>query len=655
MIEPGRPAPLGATPDDDGTNFAVYSSVAQRVELCLFDAAGHETGRFDLHEGSDDTWHGYVPGCSAGQPYGYRVHGILDADHGLRCNPSKLLIDPYAKLLAGEFSWHKAVFDSNDLDSAPFVPRSVVCPAQEKLSGYRPRVPWSDMIFYELNVRGYTMLHPDVGERERGKFCGLTNGKILEYIKALGITSIELMPVHAFIDEHHLAKRGLRNFWGYNSISFFAPSSRYAQSDGVAEFREMVNTIHDAGLEVILDVVYNHTGEGDTDGPTISFRGIDNLAYYSTESGSPGSYINDTGTGNTINADSPCVQQLVLDSLRYWHREMGVDGFRFDLAPVLGRHNHGFSVEHPLLQAISHDDPLHDAVMVAEPWDPGPGGYQLGCFPMRWSEWNDQFRDDVRRFWRGDEGSAAAFARRLQGSAEIFEQPGRKPNASVNLVTSHDGFTLADVVSFEHRHNEANGENNEDGHAHNYSSNHGIEGSTKDASVLAIRRRQRLNFLASLFLSQGIPLLLAGDEFGNSQQGNNNAYAQDNETGWLDWSGLASDPEFLEQVRSLIQLRRDEPLLRLREYIHDAEALQWLNEGGETMSDQDWFTRQAFCAVLENRILLLINGSDEEVSFRLPGSAEWQTEFASSADFAPGNEVAALSARSLAVLLSGSN
>ena len=651
MIEPGRPASPGATPDDDGTNFAIYSSVARRVELCLFDADGVENARYDLQESADHVWHGFLPGCAPGQCYGYRVHGILDGQQGLRCNPAKLLIDPYARSLAGGFEWNRAVFDSNDLDSAPYVPKSVVYPALGEMPNNRPRIAWRDMIFYELNVRGYTMLHPDVGDDERGKFRGLTNAKVLEHIRALGITSVELMPVHAFIDEHHLARRGLRNFWGYNSIAFFAPSGRYAQSDPVAEFRDMVNAIHDAGIEVVLDVVYNHTAEGDTHGPTIAYRGIDNLAYYSTEPGAPGTYINDTGCGNTINADHPRVQELVLDSLRYWHRDMGVDGFRFDLAPVLGRHNHGFSAEHPLLQAISDDEALHDAVLVAEPWDPGPGGYHLGGFPPRWSEWNDRFRDDVRRFWRGDPGMAAALARRLCGSAEIFEQPGRKPAASVNLVTSHDGFTLADVVSFEHRHNEANGENNRDGHAHNYSHNHGVEGPTGDAAILAARRRQRLNLLASLLLSQGLPLLLAGDEFGNSQQGNNNAYAQDNATGWLDWGGMESDPDFFEAVRTLVRLRRDEPLLRPREYRPDGASVRWLGAEGRDMTDQDWLSRQAFCALLSDRMALLVNGSNETVSFVPPDGRAWRPAFTSCGELLQSDGAAAPGARSVAVML----
>ena len=620
MIEAGRPAPLGATPDSDGTNFAIYSEVAQRVELCLFDERGRPLARHDLPDHTDNVWHGFLPGCKPGQRYGYRVYGIFHPAEGLRCNPNKLLIDPYAKALHGEFRWHNAVFDKNALDSAPYVPKCIVVgPADDRPKDH-PRIPWPEMIYYEANVRGFTMRHPAVPDQDRGKFAGMRNADVVDYIKALGITSLELMPVHAFIDEHHLAKQGLRNFWGYNSISFFAPSPRYAQTNAVAEFRDMVRCLHDAGIEVVLDVVYNHTGEGGSDGPTLGFRGIDNLAYYRTALDSPNDYINDTGTGNTINVDHPVVQQLVLDSLHYWHRDMGVDGFRFDLATVLGRTRHGFSQQHPLLDAISEDDTLYDAVMVAEPWDPGPGGYQLGCFPNRWSEWNDRFRDDVRRFWRGDDGMASNFAKRLHGSGDLFERNNRPPSASVNLVTSHDGFTLADVVSYEHRHNEANGEDNKDGHSHNFSSNYGVEGATDDAEILALRRRQRLNMLATLLISQGTPLLLAGDEFGNTQLGNNNAYAQDNETGWLDWSLVEQDPDFVEQVRRLVRLRRDEPLLRSAHYLHGKSKIAWRTPGGETMAARDWRDAREFSLVLGGgSLIVLINGSDSSALFSIPG------------------------------------
>ncbi len=653
LIEFGHPAPLGATPNGDGTNFSIFSSVAQRVELCLFDTGGNLVANYDLPGNTDQVWHGHLPGCGAGQQYGYRIHGVYNPDEGLRCNPNKLLIDPYARALAGEFTWHGAVFDHNDLDSARYIPKGVVCDVIDPLPRARPRIPWPDMIFYEANVRGFTMRHPAVAEADRGKFQGMRNAGVIEYLKALGVTAIELMPVHAFIDEHHLVKRGLRNFWGYNSISFFAPSSRYAQADAATEFRDMVRAIHDAGIEVVLDVVYNHTGEGGADGPTLSFRGIDNLAYYRTEPGDHGVYVNDTGTGNTVNVDHPRVQQLIMDSLRYWHREMGVDGFRFDLATILGRTPHGYSPVHPLLEAISHDGALHDAVLVAEPWDPGPGGYQLGGFPPRWSEWNDRYRDDVRRFWRGDVGSAGDFAKRLHGSADLFEHNARPPFASVNFITCHDGFTVADVVSYEHRHNEANREGNKDGHAHNCSCNYGVEGPTDDAHIGALRRRQRLNMLASLLVSQGTPLLLAGDEFGHSQFGNNNAYAQDNETGWLDWSLLHDDPDFSRMVRNLIHLRLQEPLLRAPRFLHEEAEVAWLSPDGDRLSEDDWQEGRAFILSLAaGRLAVLFNGSDETAAF----AVRWKNldlVFASAADVEPSTGTVTLPALSVAVLRAG--
>jgi len=668
MMQRGRPAPLGATADEKGTNFAVFSSAAERVELCLFDKSGGQTQSYFLPESSDDIWHGYLPGCAAGQHYGYRVHGPYDPDNGLRCNPAKLLIDPYARTLAGSFVWNDGVFDyerrhaSHDLsisaiDSAPFIPKGVVCPDGPEEKFDRPPVPWPETIFYEANVRGYTMRHPSIDDVDRGTFDGMRNKAVLEYLKALGITSLELMPVHAFIDEQHLADKGLRNFWGYNSISFFAPNARYAKSDAIGEFRDMVRAIHDAGIEVILDVVYNHTGESDRLGPTLGFRGLDNLAYYSTESGSPGTYINDTGCGNTLNADHDRVQQLVLDSLRYWHKDMGVDGFRFDLAPVLGRHDHGFSAAHPLLELIGANDELRDAKLIAEPWDPGPGGYQLGNFSRRWAEWNDRYRDTTRKFWRGDDGMAGEFAKRLRGSAGIFEASGRLPFASVNLVTSHDGFTLADVVSYEHRHNEANGENNRDGHRHNYSCNHGVEGVTDDPAIVHQRTRHRLNLLATLLVSQGTPLLLAGDEFGHSQNGNNNAYAQDNETAWLNWVKLEEQSPFAEQVRKLVRLRRETPLLRAPKYVHGQEV-RWLRPDGAPMSDHDWPHARAFCVVLSESesedvaVALLINGTDAVSTFELPnigGAGDWKLLFSSNDDVAMSEWKASLPALTLSI------
>jgi len=649
MIEKGHFDKLGPSPDESGCNFALYSAVAERVELCLFDEHGTQTS-FDLPERQDGVWHGYLPGCGVGQRYGYRVHGPYDPQKGLRCNPAKLLIDPYARRLAGEFEWHDAVFDTNAHDSAPYVPLGVVTEHGKEAAEKSPKVPWGETIFYECHARGLTMRHPDIPAHERGKFAGLSNNKIIDHIKALGITSVELMPVYAFIDEHHLAKLGLRNFWGYNSISFFAPMPRYASGAADVELRDAVRALHDAGLEVILDVAYNHTGESGGTGPSLSFRGIDNLTYYRTDPGDPGAYINDTGCGNTVDVEHPRVRELILESLGYYATVMGVDGFRFDLATILGRRMHGFTKNHPLLLDISNDDRLKNKKLVAEPWDPGPGGYQLGNFPPRWSEWNDAYRDGVRQFWRGDPGKSGVLARCMYGSADIFERSGRGPLASVNFVAVHDGFTLQDTVSFEQRHNEANGEFNRDGHAHNYSSNYGTEGPTDDTAILAWRRRQRLNMLATLLLSQGIPLLLAGDEFGNSQDGNNNAYAQDNETGWLNWSGLQQDPEFTDQVRELIWLRRELPLLRLDHYIHgvlDDElgqtSIQWINKHGHIKQGNEWANSRSFTKIItrlapddsESSIAILVNGSAhrETMSLVVRGhKRNWHVAFCSADD-----------------------
>jgi glycogen operon protein len=666
MITAGSSEPLGATCRDGGTNFAVYSSVAERVELCLFDPAGRQTAAYPLRHGGDGVWHGFLPDCMPGQAYGYRVHGPYAPDAGLRCNPAKLLLDPYARELSGEFCWNDSVFDDNATDSAAFVPKGVVSASRTAPDFNRPRLTWSESIIYEANVRGYTMCHPAVAAIDRGKFTGMRNKDVLAYLKALGVTSLELMPVHAFIDEQHLVERGLRNAWGYNSISFFAPCTRYADAHAVTEFRDMVRAIHDCGIEVILDVVYNHTGEGGDSGPVLSFKGLDNLAYYSTEPGDPGTYINDTGCGNTVNVDHPRVRQLILDSLRYWHEDMGVDGFRFDLAPVLGRHNHGYSMSHPMLEAISTDPALQRAKLIAEPWDPGPGGYQLGHFPRRWAEWNDRYRDAVRQFWRGDAKSGSELARRLHGSADVFEWSGRTPLASINYVASHDGFTLADVVSYERKHNHANGEENRDGHSHNFSRNYGVEGPTGDEAILAARRRQRLNMLATLFLSQGTPMLLAGDEFGHSQNGNNNAYAQDNETTWLDWDRDAPDPEFFAAVCELVRLRKKTPLLRLGQYVHgrlqaDGEIVEisWVSPHGQSMADADWRDAATVSVLIRStpadgppqRVAILINGSESNDTFTLPGEDEWQVAFATAPCSMSAADSFELDASSIAVLL----
>ena len=661
MIRSGYHQVLGATADGGGVNFALFSEHADKVELCLFDAQGTETARLVLPERTEAVWHGYLPGCQSGQQYGYRIHGPYDPAAGLRFNPNKLVLDPYARALSGSLRWSPEVFgfdvqSPDDLarpsasDSAPFVQKAIVQGAAES-SQPHVRVPWADTIIYETHVRGYTMRHPAVPESDRGSFRGMRNQDVLHYLKALGITTVELMPVHAFVDEQFLHDRGLRNYWGYNTLGFFAPEPRYLGGGGIGEFRDMVNAIHDAGLEVILDVVYNHTAEGNHLGPTISFRGIDNSTYYRLQPEDPGLYVNDTGCGNTINMDHPQVRQLVLDSLRYWVGEMGVDGFRFDLAPILGRTADGYDQHHVFFRELEQDPVLATAKLIAEPWDVGPGGYQLGNFPRRWAEWNDRYRDTVRQLWRGGDNKLAEFAHLFLGSSDIFEPGNRVAWYSVNYVASHDGYTTADIVSYENRHNDTNGEENHDGHAHNYSHNYGVEGPTDDPDINAIRRRQRLNMLATVLLSQGTPMLLAGDEFGNSQSGNNNAYAQDNETGWLDWSGLSNDPEFHAQVRNLIRLRRNIPLLRQVTHLHGRTKnprgrrdVEWLRPDGEWLSDDSWRNARAMTVLLYDTrstefaadeiqaVAVLFNVADAPRELRLPNVAstgKWYRVFSS--------------------------
>ena len=641
-----RPPARGAFVEPDGVRFRVWSSCAERVLLCLHAARGPELERLEMTARGDGDWELFVPGLGPGQRYGFRVDGPWDPDRGLRCNPAKLLLDPYARQLAGDFHWSEAVFDytvevaqdawrRDERDSAPMVPHGVVTAPQAPETTRAALNAWRDSVIYETNVRGFTMAHPGLDEVERGKLRGLGNGKIIEYLKALGITTVELMPVHAFIDERHLAEQGLRNLWGYNSIGFFAVAPRLAGPEPIAEFRAMVTALHEAGLDVLLDVVYNHTGEGDALGPTLGFRGLDNLAYYRVETGDPAVYVNETGTGNTVNVDEPVVQDLVLDSLRYWHRVMGVDGFRFDLAPVLGSGPGGFDPAHPLLVRLGEDRDLSSARFIAEPW--GPAAYVLGRFPRRWSEWNDRYRDGLRRFWKQPgHGDLGELARRVGGSPDLFEAHGRGPGASVNFVTAHDGFTLTDLVSYEQRRNGANGEGNRDGHRHNESVNHGVEGPTDRPPVLAFRRRHRLNLLASLLFSRGVPMLLAGDELGNSQAGNNNAYAQDNETGWVDWSGQVSDPEFLAAVSELVQLRRRWVARAWEDQPYGVDASDgpvWRHPSGRAMTASDWYgAPAALCALLEagagpdtdTRLALLLNGHDGEVDFHLPGDSAWQ-------------------------------
>jgi glycogen operon protein len=637
---------LGAMTLDDGACFRVYSGVAEQVELCLHDASGREQSRHPMVPAADCVWTHFQPGIAAGQRYGFRVHGPWDPDAGLRCNPHKLLLDPYARAWDGDFHWSAAVFDyvadaghgrwhRDERDSAPYVPRSVLMDASIPVP--RPlqqRIPWAEQVIYEANVRGFTMRHPDLSASERGRFAGLSNGQILDYLKSLGITTIELQPVHAWIDEAFLVDKGLRNYWGYNSLGFFAPAARLGGHDPVHEFREMVGNIHNAGIEVMLDVAYNHTGEGGALGPSLSFRGLDNLAYYRVEPDDPAVYINDTGCGNTLNVDHPRVQQMVLDSLRYWHQDMGVDGFRFDLAPVLGRTAEGFTPEHPLLRAIGSDPGLIGAHRVAEPWDPGPGGYQLGQFPKPWAEWNDRYRDTLRAFWRGDSIHLRDLANALGGSKHLFDPAHRGVSASVNLITAHDGFTLRDLVSFAGKHNEANGEGNRDGHGHNLSSNHGVEGPTDNPVVLAQRERHRLNLIMTLLLSRSVPMLLAGDEMGHGQGGNNNAYAQDNEIAWLDWSLLESDRAFLHWVRGLLRLRqRLSPLMAAS----TAGVIEWCHPQGHTMGAEDWADGRALLCRLSSTtvassgapVAVLINGQDREVDFVFRPDEQWFLELCS--------------------------
>lgn len=606
---PGKAHPLGAVFDGRGTNFALFSAHAERVELCLFDPSGtRELARYALPEKTFDVWHGYLPEVVPGCCYGYRVYGPYDPHVGHRFNHHKLLVDPYARQLQGQFVWNDAHFayvrddpsqdySFDSTDNARWMPKSVVTERTAILEAPSEgawQVPMERTIVYEAHVRGFTMLHPDVPESLRGSFAGMSQPRIIEYLKALGITSIELLPVQSFVDEHFLQARGLHNYWGYNTLNFFAPHSGYLSGNAAAEFRQMVDRFHDAGLEVIIDVVYNHTGEGDHLGPTLSYRGIDNASYYRLQPADKRYYINDTGCGNVLNINHPRVLQLVMDSLRYWAGEMHVDGFRFDLAPILGRTTNGFSRDNNFFQAIAQDPLLSTVKLIAEPWDIGPGGYQLGGFPAGWSEWNDRYRDTVRRFWRGDAGVMPEFARRLHGSSDVFEGAGRRPGASINFITSHDGFTLKDLVSYRQRHNLANGENNNDGHGENYSDNLGTEGPTDNKKINALRLRQQKNFLVTLMVSQGAPMLLGGDELGSTQGGNNNAYCQDNEINWIDWSLLEqSSAELLDFTRKVVALRKEYSVFQFKNYVHVSNnpkmpEISWISSEGENMPDEKW-------------------------------------------------------------------
>ncbi|MBV9860693.1 MAG: glycogen debranching protein GlgX [Alphaproteobacteria bacterium] len=683
-LSEGLPYPLGATWDGLGVNFALFSADATKVELCLFDEdGGRELERIELPEYTDEVWHGYLADARPGTVYGYRVHGPYAPEAGLRFNPNKLLLDPYSKGVVGQLEWGDELFaytigaEGDDLafderDSARLMPKCrVVDPAFTWGRERRPAVPWNRTIVYEAHVRGFTKRHPLVPEELRGTFAGIATKDVIDYLRSLGVTSLELLPIHTFVNDRHLLERGLTNYWGYNTIGFFAPDPRYSATAKIAEFKEMVAHLHDAGIEVILDVVYNHTAEGNERGPTLSFKGIDNRSYYRLMPDQPRYYINDTGTGNTLNLSHPRVLQMVTDSLRYWVQEMHVDGFRFDLATILGREPQGFDQGGGFLDSCRQDPALSAVKLIAEPWDIGPGGYQVGGFPPGWAEWNDRFRDTVRSYWKGDEGKAADLATRLTGSADLFNRRGRRPWASVNFITAHDGFNLEDLVSYNDKHNEANGEENRDGHSNNHSWNHGVEGPTDDPEIRALRARQKRNLLATLLVSQGTPMLLAGDEFGHTQRGNNNGYCQDNEISWLDWDGIDEDGRRLQDfVRRVIALRHTFPILRRRRFLTgqhlpeiEVRDVTWLAPDGAELSEGHWSDANMRCfgMVLDGRaqrggirrpasdvtLLVVLNAHHDVVLFTLPAVTRgigWRClldtnvpERVDAPDFSPGD------------------
>ncbi len=652
QVWPGSPYPLGARYDGAGTNFALFSSVAERVELCLLSDDGKEH-RIDLPEVDGHVWHAHLPDIGPGQRYGYRVHGPYHPRDGHRCDPAKLLLDPYATAVEGAVAWNPAVFGyhpgapdgpANDTDSAPYVPTAVVTsPWFDWTDDRRPRTPLHRTVIHEVHVKGFTATHPDVPPELRGTYAGLAHPAAIEHFTRLGVTAVELLPVHQFVHDARLVEMGLRNYWGYNSIGFFAPHNEYSSAgqrgQQVQEFKRMVKTLHAAGIEVILDVVYNHTAEGDHRGPTLSFRGIDNAAYYRLSPDDQRRYVDFTGTGNTVNVRNPHVLQLIMDSLRYWVTEMHVDGFRFDLAAALARELHAVDRLSAFFDLIQQDPVVSQVKLIAEPWDVGEGGYQVGNFPPQWSEWNGKYRDTVRDYWRGEAATLAEFAFRFTGSSDLYESSSRRPSASVNFVTAHDGFTLADLVSYDHKHNQANGEDGQDGESHNRSWNMGVEGPTDDPAIAEARARQQRNFLATLFLSQGVPMLLGGDEIGRTQQGNNNTYGQDNELSWFDWSAV--DAELLEFTRRLIRIRNDHPVFRRRRWfqgrpLRGIPDIAWCTPEGAPMSDDDWDVGYARSLtiflngaaipspdphgerVVDDSFLVLCNGYEGELDFVVP-------------------------------------
>jgi len=653
LVWPGHPYPLGATYDGAGTNFSLFSEVATRVELCFFDNAGNQRC-VDLPEMTGFIWHGYVPSVSPGQRYGFRVHGPWDPGAGQRCNPSKLLLDPYGKAVDGAVRWNEAVFGRyfdnpdvrNDADSAPFMPHSVVTNPLFNWAGDRyPRTPWHETIIYELHVKGFTQRHPDIPEQLRGTYAGLAHPAAISHLKTLGVSAVELLPVHQFIHDSLLIERGLRNYWGYNSISYLAAHDEYssggAAGQQVHEFKQMVKTLHTEGIEVILDVVYNHTAEGNHLGPMLSMKGIDNAAYYRLMPDDPRYYMDYTGTGNSLNMRHPHVLQLIMDSLRYWHLEMHVDGFRFDLASTLARELHDVDRLSAFFDIIQQDPVLSQVKLIAEPWDVGEGGYQIGNFPPLWSEWNGRYRDSVRDYWRGTDQVLGEFANRLTGSSDLYAWTGRRPYASINFITAHDGFTLRDLVSYNEKHNDANGENGKDGADDNRSWNCGAEGPTDDEAINELRSRQQRNFLTTLILSVGVPMICGGDELGRTQSGNNNAYCQDNEISWLDWEHV--DDGLFAFVSRVIAFRRQHPVFQRRRWFYgrplrgaNVSDIGWFRPDGGEMTDDDWqsatarsigvfFSGEGIPApdergqpIVDDSFLILFNAHYEPMPFRLP-------------------------------------
>ena len=676
-VLPGRPFPLGATYDGSGVNFAVFSEHAKRIEVCLFDSEdpSRETRRFSLLETTSHIWHGYVPGLKPGTLYGLRAHGPYEPKKGLRFNPAKLLVDPYARALRGHVD-HAAPIHAykegpkdasgkedkeRDLtldpqDSAAGVPRSVVVADDFDWEGDAPpAVPANRSFFYELHVKGFTKLHPRVPEAQRGTYAGLAHPSVIEHLQKIGVTAVELLPIHAFVDEPFLTQKGLVNYWGYNTLNYFTPDGRYSASgDGgaaVAEFKGMVKALHRAGIEVILDVVYNHTCEGNQYGPTLSFKGLDNASYYRLTDKDPRYYLDVTGCGNSWNATHPYALKLVMDSLRYWVEEMHVDGFRFDLATTLGRDRHGYDTRSAFFQMVHQDPVLSRVKLIAEPWDVGDFGYQVGNFPVLWSEWNGKYRDTIRRYWKGDDRQAAEIGYRLTGSSDLFSLSGRKPTASVNLVTAHDGFTLHDLVTYNEKHNEANKEENRDGANDNHAWNCGVEGETEDPAVNALREQQKRNFIATLFVSQGVPMMVAGDEMGRTQKGNNNAYCQDNELSWVHWNLSDKQRALLEFTARMSKLRREQPVLTKRRFfrgahIWDSELkdLAWFRPDGKEMNKDDWekpYVRSlgfllggdAIATpddegnrIVGDTLLVLMNAHHEPLEFHLP-ALEWGADW----------------------------